>query len=230
MNDTLNVDSPEELSTAEEVGTDDAASQETTVDSTKAEPTGREKALRDTEAALKEKQAEFTRMSQQLAELKGSMETMLRIQQQAAQPVKQEEKDWIEELEPDKVIEDPLAAMKQLTANLRKEFATVLQDRDSYWRGEIERVKGSSLDPELKSAIEGLKANPELADLPEAKLVAIAKQMGTGTKAVKEPRGNIAARSAAAAPGRKSGLTPEQEAWLIVSGAKKTNKRDDTLE
>lgn len=228
-NDTLNVDSEQELPTVEHVETEESALQETTDESQEAEPKGKEKALRDTEAALKAKQAEFTRMSQQFAELKGSMDAMLKMQVAMQQP-KPEEKDWVDMLEPDKVIEDPLSAMKQLTMNLRKEFAGVLQDRDAYWKGEIERMKGTSIDPELKSVMDGLKADPDFADLPDAKLLAFAKKMGTPSKAVKEPRGNIASVSRSNPAGRKEGLSPEQKAWLIASGAMRVNKRDDTLE
>ena len=224
--DTLNVDSDEELSTGAEVGADESASEETTDESGAVEaPKGKEKALRDTEAAIKERQAEFTRLSQQIAELKGSMNTLTQLQQKP----KEEAKDWMESLEADKVIEDPLAAMKAVVTNLRKEIAAVLTDRDAYL---LSRVSAPAIDPELKSIVDGLKADPDLADLPDNKLVAMAKKMQAPKKAVMTPRGNISStgRTASATPRKPGQYTPEQIAWLKASGAMKTNDRDDTLE
>jgi TolA-binding protein len=226
--DTLNVDSDEELSTVEEVGTEEAASKETTVESTgDVVPTGKEKALRDTEAALAERKAEFTRMSQQLAELKGQLTTLTALQQQNQ---KQEEvKDWLESIEGDKVLEDPASAMKALVQNLRKEIASVLDSRDAYL---LSKAGAPKLDAELQAKVEELKADPELADLPEAKLAAMAKRMVVPKKAVMQPRGNIAgsARAPGAAPKKEGELTPAQIQYLKAVGLIKDNKRDDTLE
>jgi len=228
--DTLNVDSEQELSTGQElVETDESASQETTDKSKESAPKGVEKALRDTEAALKERQAEFTRLSQQMAELRGNMDMFTKLQQQA-QP-KPEEKDWIEDLDAEKVVEDPLSAMKQVTINLRKEFAQVMRDRDAYWQSRVEAIGGNRIDPEIKSVVDKLKDDPDLSDLPESKLVAMARKMVTPSKAVKEPRGNIAGGGkTSVAPQRKDGLTAEQVAWLKASGAMNGNSRSDTLE
>lgn len=228
--DTLNVDSVEELPTEETIGTDEAASQETTDDSVdEALPKGKEKALRDTEAALKEKQAEFTRMSQQLAEMKGTMNALMQMQAQKNQP---EVKDWMEEYTDDKVIENPALALKAL-ANMRKEFVSVLRDRDEWMKSEIEKARGSSIDPSLQAVVNELRSDPDFADLPDNKLVAMAKKMGTPKKAVMSPRGNIASgqRGAPAPKALKPGeLTPEQEAYLRAAGIMRDKKRDDTLE
>lgn len=226
--ETLNAGSDEELPAQEVVGTDEAASQETTDESMQGnEPKGKEKALRDTEAALKERQAEFTRLSQQMAEMRGALTTLTQLQQQ--QKPKEEEKDWIEALEADKVIEDPLSAMKLMVTNMRKEIASILSDRDAYL---LSKVGGQSVDPEIKSIMDGLRADPDLADLPDAKLMAMAKKMQTPKKAVMQPRGSIvgSGRAAAAAPKKAGQYTPEQLAWLKASGAMKTTERDDTLE
>jgi hypothetical protein len=227
--DTLNVDSVEELPTEETVGTDDAASQETTDESSDGEvvvPKGKEKALRDTDTALKEKQAEFTKMSQQLAELKGQFTTLMQLQQK---PKQEEVKDWMEELNSDKVVEDPLAAIKMVVANLRKELAGVFSDRDAFL---LSKMGGSRIDPELQSKVDELKSDPDFADLPAEKLVAIAKKMSMPKKAVKDLRGSVGGGGRGAPSGtRKDGdLTAEEMAWLRASGTLKTNKRDDTLE
>ena len=227
--DTLNVDSTEELPTDETVGADDPASQETTEESTvDAEPKGKEKALRDTEAALKARKAEFTTLSQQIAELKGSLTTLTQLQQ-SQQAQKVEAKDWMEELNSDKVVEDPLAAMKMVVANLRKEIAGVLENRDAYL---LSKVGGPRIDPELQSKVDELKNDPDFADLSDEKLAAIAKKMSIPKKAVMQPRGNISGSGRTSAQqAKKAGeLSDEEKAWLTAAGVLKSNKRDDTLE
>lgn len=227
--ETLNAGSDEELPAEVVTDAGDAASQETTAESVKQAPTGKEKALADTEAALKEKQAEFTRMSQQLAELKGKTEALMQMQS-----VKKEEevKDWMESIDDDKIVENP-AMVKQMFQQLRQEFAGVLQGRDAFIQAEIARRMGSQIDPALRSVVDELKTDPDLADLPEAKLVAMAKRIGGPKKtAVMQPRGNIAGgqRAAPQAAVQDGELTPEQKLWLQVSGTVKNGKRDDTLE
>lgn len=226
--ETLNAGSDEELPEQENIEQDNSSSEEINEESdTVGQPKGKEKALRDTEAALKERQAEFTRLSQQMAEMRGALTTLTQLQQQQGK-TKEEDKDWIDSLESDKVIEDPLAAMKLMVTNMRKEIASVLSDRDSYL---LSRVGGQSVDPEIKSIVDELKADANFSDLPDEKLVAMAKKMHTPKKAVMQPRGNIAGVSRTSSAPKKDGkYTPEQLAWLKVSGAMKTNKRDDTLE
>lgn len=227
--ETLNAGSGEELPAEEVVGMDESASQETTDESgNEDQPKGKEKALRDTEAALKARQAEFHKLSQQMAEMRGQLTTLMTLKQQ--QEHKEEIKDWVDSLDGDKVIEDPLAAMKMMVSNLRKEFASVLTDRDTYL---MSKVGGQSVDPEIKSIVDELKNDPSFSDLPDEKLVAVAKKMHTPKKAVMQPRGNIAGSSRASSSGSKAKdgkFTPEQIAWLRASGAMKTNQRDDTLE
>ena len=227
--DTLNVDSVEELPTEETVGTDEAASEETTVASDDGEvvvPKGKEKALRDTETALKEAQGEYTKMRQEIAKMQGQFTTLMQLQQK---PKQEEVKDWMEELNSDKVVEDPLAAMKMVVANLRKEIAGVLTDRDAYL---LSKVGGPRIDPELQSKVDELKSDPDFADLPAEKLVAIAKKMSIPKKAVKDLRGSVGGGGRGAPSGtRKDGeFTAEELAYLRGSGTLKTNKRDDTLE
>jgi hypothetical protein len=226
--DTLNVDSAEELPTDETVGTDESASQETTDESTgDAVPSGKEKALKDTEAAIKARQAEFTKLSQQIAELKGSLTTLTQLQSQQA---KQEEvKDWMEELNSDKVVEDPLAAMKFMRDQMRKEIASVLSDRDAFL---LSKVGGAKIDPELQSKVDELRADPDFADLPGEKLAAIARKMVTPKRAVMTPRGSISGsgRSTPAQVKKEGELSAEETAWLRAAGVLKTNQRDDTLE
>lgn len=228
--DTLNVDSGEELPTDQQVETDDSASLETTDDSNgdATEPKGKEKALKDTEAALKERQAEFTRLSQQLAEMKGQLTTLTQLQTQQAKH--EEVKDWMEELNSDNVVEDPLSAMKMVVNNLRKEIASVLSDRDAFLLSKVNSTSG--LDPEIKAKVDELRNDPDFADLPDKSILAMAKKLAVPKKAVMQPRGSISAGSRGA-PSRqvKEGeYTPEQLAWLRASGAIKSNQRDDTLE
>jgi len=227
--DTLNVDSVEELPTEETVATDEAASQETTDESSGgevAEPTGKAKALKDTEAALKEAQGEYTKMRQEIAKMQGQFSTLMQLQQK---PKQEEVKDWMEELNSDKVIENPLDAMKFLRDQMRKEIASVLSDRDAYL---LAKVGGPRIDPELQSKVDELKSDPDLAELPVEKLVAIAKRMAIPKKAVKDLRGSVGGGGRGAPSGtRKDGeYTAEEIAWLRASGTLKTNKRDDTLE
>lgn len=227
--DTLNVDPDQTgLPTDETIETDGAASQETTAESTdKGGLKGKDKALADTEAAIKERQAEFTRLSQQLAEMKGQLTTLTQIQSQQAKPV--EQKDWMEDLDGDKFVQDPITVLKTIIANQRREIAAVLQDRDAYLLG---KVGSPRLDPEVQSKVDELKSDPVFADLPTEKLAAIAAKMIPAKKAVMQPRGNIAAgsRGAPVTVVKDGEYTPEQLAWLKASGAMKSNKRDDTLE
>jgi hypothetical protein len=233
--DTLNAGSAEELPAEESTGVTGelAAEEATTGESTEqAEPKGKEKALRDTEAALKERQADYTRLSQQYAELKGNMDMLVKMQSQVKPAV--EEKDWLETVDEDKILENP-GMVKDLMKQMRREFAAVMQDRDAWMREEIAKARGSTVDPALKAVVEQLKSDPELGDLPEGKLLAMARRMGTAGKqtAVMQPRGNIAGgqrgqpQKAVAKDGE---FTAEQLAWLRASGAMKDGKRDDTLE
>jgi hypothetical protein len=227
--DTLNAGSEQELPAEVVDATVDAASQETTADTTTQAPTGKAKALADTEAALNERKAEFTRLSQQLAELKGRTEAMMQMQTAKKE---EEVKDWMDAVDDDKIVENP-AMVKQMFKQLRQEFATVLQNRDAYIQGEIARHSASQIDPALRSVVDELKTDPDLADLPDAKLLAMAKRMGGAKKAaVMQPRGNIAGgqRAAPTAPAKDGDYTPEQLAWLKVSGTVRDGKRDDTLE
>ena len=228
--ETLNAGSEEELPAEAVTSAEDAAPDGTTAEPAKQAPTGKEKALLDTEAALKEKQAEFTRMSQQLAELKGRTEALMQMQTAKKE---EEAKDWMDSVEDDKLVENP-AMVKQMLKQLRQEIAGVMQNRDAWVQAEIERRIGGQMDPALRSVVDELKSDPDLSDLPEAKLVAMAKRMGAGGKkaAVMQPRGNIAGgqRAAPAAPTKEGEFTPEQLAWLRASGTMKDNKRDDTLE
>jgi hypothetical protein len=227
--DTLNAGSEQELPAEVVDAAVDAASQETTADTGKQAPTGKDKALADTEAALNERKAEFTRLSQQLAELKGSMATLAQMQTAKKE---EEVKDWMDAVDDDKIVENP-AMVKQMFKQLRQEFATVLQNRDAYIQGEIAKHGANQIDPALRSVVDELKTDPDLADLPEAKLVAMAKRMGGPKKvAVMKPNGNIAGgqRGAPRTEALDGELTPEQKLWLQVSGTVKNGKRDDTLE
>jgi len=227
--DTLNAGSEQELPAEVVDAAVDAASQETTADTGTQAPTGKEKALADTEAAIKERQAEFTRLSQQLAELKGSMATLAQMQTAKKE---EEVKDWMDAVDDDKLVENP-AMVKQMFKQLRQEFATVLQNRDAYIQGEIAKHSASQIDPALRSVVDELKTDPELADLPEAKLLAMAKRMGGGKKsAVMQPRGNIAdgQRTTPTSSVKDGEYTAEQMAYLRASGTVKDGKRDDTLE
>ena len=226
--DTLNVDSVEELPTDETVGTVDSASQETTDETTvEAEPTGKDKALKDTEAALKARQAEFTKLSQQIAEQRGQLTTLTQLLSQ--QKPKEEAKDWMDELNSDKVVEDPLASMRFMRDQMRKEIASVLADRDAYL---LSKVGSTRTDPELQAKVDELRSDPDFADLPDSKLAAIARKMAPAKRAVMTPRGNIASsgRGAPVTAKKDGEFSAEETAWLKAAGVMKTNQRDDTLE
>jgi hypothetical protein len=232
MNDeTLGAGSDEELPANEEVGAGESASDETTDESTvEAQPTGKEKALKDTESALKERKAEFTRLSQQFAEMKGQMDLLKQLQvQQRAQP-KEETKDWLDTIDNEKFMEDPATATKNMFAMLRKEMASVLTDRDKFLLEQSKSI--SRLDPAIQTAVDELRNDPELADLPDAKLIAMAKKMGVTKKAVMSPRGNIAGgqRGVPAKTSVNPEENPEFMAYLRAVGAIPSNKRTDTLE
>lgn len=227
--DTMNVDSDEELPTGEVLGTDEAASQETTEESEDGKVlTGKEKALKDTEAALKERQAEYTRLSQQLAEQKGQMNALVQLMAQREKQGTPEVKDWMDSINDEEVTADPAKAMKQMVQNMRREIASVLQDRDAFLASKF----GSKLDPETQAAVDGLKSDPDFADLPDSKLVAIAKRMGITKKAVMQPRGSFAGsgRGAPVTVKKDGEMSPDMLAYLTAVGAIKTAKRDDTLE
>ena len=228
MSETLNAGSEEELPVDETSGADDAASQETTDESTNdVEPKGKEKALRDTEAALAASKAEYTQVRQQIAEMKGALTTLTQLQTQRAQPVV-EEKDWMDEMDDEKVLSDPKASMKLMRDRMRSEFAQVLEARDAYLAS---KFGAASIDPELKSKVDELKNDPDFSDLPEAKLIAMAKKFSPAKKAVMQPRGSITGsqRTASTAP-KKDELSEEAKAYLIMTGAIPSKKRDNTLE
>lgn len=229
--DTLFAGSDEELPAEMDIGAGESAPDGTTDEASegKAEPKGKEKALRDTEAALKESKAEYTRMTQQLAEMRGQLKTLTELQSQIQQQKQEPAKDWMEELNSDKVVEDPLAAMKFMRDQMRREIASVLSDRDAFL---LSKVSKPSLDPELQSRVDELKNDPDFADLPAEKLAAIAKRMGTPKKAVMQPRGSVSGTGRTAPAGvKKDGeLSDMEKAYLIASGMMKTSKRDDTLE
>jgi len=227
--DTMNVDSGEELPTDEVLGTDESASQETTEESEDGKVlTGKDKALKDTEAALKERQAEFTRLSQQFAELKGKTDTLTQMMAQREKQGVPEAKDWMDELNDEEVTADPAKAMKQVVTSLRREIASLLQDRDAFLASKF----GSRLDPETQAAVDSLKSDPDFADLPDSKLAVIAKRMGIAKKAVMQPRGGIGngGRGQPVIQKKPGELDPDVQAYLYASGALKTGKRDDTLE
>jgi hypothetical protein len=229
-NDTMEVDSAEELSTAEDIGTGESASNETTDESTKEGPKGVEKALRDTESALKERQAEFTRLSQQYSELKGKMDAVMQMTTSMGKPKEVEQKDWMEDFTEDALVENPALALKAIRKQ-REEFVSVLRDRDAWMMDQIEKARGSDIDPELKTVVDGLKADPDFADLPVAKLVAMAKKMSP-KKAVMEPRGSVSqgGRTGVAGKPKAGEMSPEMKQYLVMTGAIKNGKRDDTLE
>lgn len=227
--DTMNVDSVEELPTDEVLETGEAASQETTDEPEDGKVlTGKDKALKDTELALKERQAEFTRLSQQYAELKGKTDTLAQMMAVREKQGAPEAKDWMEELNDEEVTADPAKAMKQVIINMRREIAGLLQDRDAYLSSKF----GSKLDHETQAAVDSLKSDPDFADWPDSKLAVIAKKMGIAKKAVMQSRGSIGSggRGAPVIQKKAGELDPEVQAYLIASGAVKSGKRDDTLE
>lgn len=227
--DNLYADSPEELSAEETVETAESASDETTDEANGevAVPKGKEKALRDTEAALAERKAEFTRVTQELAQMKGALNTLMQLQ--ATQRQQQEvEKDWMEDLDDEKVISDPKAAMKFVRDQLRKEIAGVLESRDAFL---LSKVGNTNIDPDLKAKVDELKSDPELADLPDSKLVAMAKKMSLPKKAVMKPVGSVASsQRGSSVPSKKAGASDDVKAILMALGLDKAGKRDDTLE
>lgn len=193
---------------------------------------GKVKALSDTEAALKERQAEYTRVSQQIAEMRGQL-SMLAQMQASKQPT-EVEKDLLDSITDDELIENPSKA-KELMRGFRKEIAKVLQERDEYWRGEVNKVSGNRVDPDTAAAMNELRNDPELAGLPDSALKAMAGRLlkATGKKvAVRTPPGNVIPSRNGSSSARPSDgeLTDEQKMFLQISGVDRGGMRTDTLE
>lgn len=235
-NDTLDPDSEQsELSgdaTVVDGATAPDGTTDTTADSTdSAAKGGKEKALADTEAALKARQAEYTKLSQAMAEMRGQMDLLAKMQAMGKQP-QEEQKDVLDSISDDDLIENP-AKVKEMLRGIRQEMAKVLQERDEYWRNEIGRIAGGRVDPAVAEAMNELRQDPELAGLPDSALKAMATRLakaGGKKLAVRTPTGNIAPSRGQPAQGGNGELTAEQKMFLAISGVDRGGKRTDTLD
>lgn len=110
-----------------------------------------QKRLNDTETALKERQAEFHKLTQALAELRGELkatQTMATSRQTPAEP----ESDWLDNEELDTLAAtDTAKAVKQVARGLRGDVGKLLELRDKELRDailkEIRNEVKVSVDP-----------------------------------------------------------------------------------
>ena len=100
--------------------------------------------LSDTEAALKDRQREFTEISLKLAELKGQMSVLSQRNDEPDDPMSEVLDDELlgrASTEPDKVL-------KELVAREHKLLGKTLQQRDDYWKDEMRKMLDEHLNPE----------------------------------------------------------------------------------
>lgn len=134
-------------------------------------PTGEQKRLADTEAAIKERQREFHELSQKLAELKGQVSEMTRQNQ----PVVKDTLD--DEGLAAKLRDDPSAVIAIIKERERAQLAQVagvLEARDRYWQEQIEKSNPEVIA--MREKIAELKKDPDLQGFTDQQLAIMARK------------------------------------------------------
>lgn len=148
------------------------------------------KRVADTEAALKEKQAELTRVSQEIA-LQKAIKKQLDARQAPAP--KQEEKDYLDDPEwVQRFEEDPTAAVREIQRNERARLKSTFEARDEYLMGQFKRMLDERTDParlELQGQLATLAAEiPGFEDIPAQTQIAMAKKFADATPSKPDTR------------------------------------------
>lgn len=100
-----------------------------------------QKRLNDTETALKERQAEFHKLNQQLAEMRGELKATQALTVERAQPA-EPETDWLDNEEIDSIVAiDTAKGVKQVARGIRGEFGKLLEMRDSHYEDKIKALE-----------------------------------------------------------------------------------------
>lgn len=167
-NSTIRPDSEEEELPEEEVLEEQAeeVEEEPVEDSDK--PPSREKIL---EKRLRDTQAKLTQLAQERAELAGKLSVLDRPKDQAETP------DPLDSLDEEEAVTNPMViakAAKAANAALIRDVVGVLKEMRNEMLGKIEQN-----DPErlaLKTVIDELREDPELAGLDDTVLLKLAKR------------------------------------------------------
>lgn len=143
------------------------------------DPVVLKKRLHDTQTKVTEMGVQNATMKEQLAELRGMVDVLKSGSTTKAQEEKVE--DLLAFLDDpavqESLLDDPknvAATMKKLAATLKGEIANLLEARDQAIFGEIERRDPSIR--ELKNAVQELRKDPDLKDLPDSTLAILAKK------------------------------------------------------
>lgn len=163
----------EELDSVNSPGQQEEVVNEGSSEETQPELTDEEKAEKrkaDTEAAIRERQAEFTKLSQQVAELRGQL-SIISDQRQSKQ---EDEVDWLDdETFREKITEDPQEVANALK-RMRTEFVQVLRMRDQALKAEMLRT--NPVYEELEKEAEKLSKDPDYNGFSFEQLITIAKK------------------------------------------------------
>lgn len=167
------------------------------------------KRLSDTEAALKDRQREFTEMSLKLAELRGEMNAMAKPEKVQDDPVAEV---WDDALK-DRFISDPTTALPEIIERQQRVFAKTLDQRDKFWKSEIKSMLDEQLNPErveLRSTIKELSSKQWFQKLSPNEQVEAAKEYrGRVENSVTPPGSSFGGTGRK--PPTQSGKTPAEE-------------------
>jgi hypothetical protein len=123
-----------------------------------------QKRLSDTESALKERQAEFHKLNQQLAELRGEIKATREMTAAREKEPAEPESDWLDSEDIDALAStDTPKALKQVARGLRGDVGKILELRDKEMRDAILR----DIRRELSVAVDPRRSEyrPELDEL-----------------------------------------------------------------
>jgi len=204
-----------------------------------------EKRIADTEAARKEKQAEFTRLSQNLAELREQLaEAKGQLSVLTAKPAEKDEPDWLEsdEFSEKAADETPGKVLKGAIGKTRQEIVRLLEARDAHFNKKIADLEArlAQASPERQSVadvMEEFKDKAWFKAMPDAAKVQFAKETKAERAKAAEGEGGETRRSGSDSPngsGRRvvrqkpsDGMSDEQKAYL-KHVVEPLEKRDDT--
>lgn len=119
-----------------------------------------EKRLSDTESALKERQAELTRVNQAIAMLEGKIAAtqnmMTRGDEAAVEP------DPLSVLDDENTfLANPRETTKEALVRQNQRIASLLKERDSYWESKMQEMIATQLNPER------MELQPVIAELSQ---------------------------------------------------------------
>ncbi len=174
------------------------------------EPTGTDKALKDTKAELTRKSQELSELKERMARMEGMVEATAKGKPEEAA---EDPFDW---LNADNFEEEVLADGKNTVDAFKRIvgiFGKAINERDAYWNHQFQELQGklTDVDPsrsELNSKIAQLRKDPDFAKLPREALEVFAKKSMGGMEYRGSPGGG------ARAPARPAGMDKEVERYM----------------